>query len=176
MMRAGTVSPWNMRNSPSFEITYIASFPMHQKSPWYHSGWHCWYQPLDRQPINNHISAYIIQNIGHLLTSPLLSDICLSTLWSPKISLTENMSVTLFGYALEENLPFLSTPGTLWWIYMTYLVSNMHRYACHGPLTLAWLGSSSVNERRLTSGKFTAPNVTPWFTYLTRASATRLYN
>src|ERR1700733_3128321 len=39
-------------------------------------------------------------------------------------------------------------------------------------LTRAWSRSSRVKERRLTSGKFTAPSVTPEFTYLTRASPT----
>ena len=38
--------------------------------------------------------------------------------------------------------------------------------------TLAWLDSSKVRERRLTSGRFTAPRVTPELTYRTRASAT----
>lgn len=38
--------------------------------------------------------------------------------------------------------------------------------------TLAWLDSSNVSERRLTSGRFTAPRVTPELTYRTRASPT----
>lgn len=42
----------------------------------------------------------------------------------------------------------------------------------YNSLTLAWFGSSSVRERRLTSGRFTAPRVTPELTYRTKASAT----
>lgn len=41
-----------------------------------------------------------------------------------------------------------------------------------GTLTLAWFDSSRVRDRRLTSGRFTAPNVVPRLTYLTRASLT----
>src|SRR4051812_25957353 len=40
-------------------------------------------------------------------------------------------------------------------------------------MTRAWLRSSRVRERRVTSGRFTAPSVTPELMYLTKAFATK---
>ena len=91
-MRAGKVSLWITRFSSSFEVTYTAGFPTHLKSPWYHLGWRCWYQPLGRQPNHTRVSAWKLKCTWQQLTSPLLSDICLSTLWSPKIALTGGVS------------------------------------------------------------------------------------
>lgn len=52
-------------------------------------------------------------------------------------------------------------------------IRNYHGYRRHRRiLTRAWLGSSSVNERRLTSGILTLPKVIPWLMYRTRASLT----